>query len=107
VDIVLSLELPNTEVELIKEMSEAFQGNYIEIESNSIDGSWLVQFLIPLAVVLSPLISQIVQKVIENERVTIKYDGVEIQAPGKRNALEIYEKLVKIKEGCQEKDTEE
>lgn len=46
---------------------------------SNFDGNMLIQIVLPLATVLSPVFL----KYLENQKVTVKFDGIEISAPKK------------------------
>lgn len=63
------------------------------IKVDSLGSNDIIQILIPLVSITVPVFSQILQKYIDNQRVTIKYDGVEISAKSADQAMELLEKL--------------
>ena len=71
---------------------------------DSLGGNDIVQVLVPLASVLAPVISQIVQKYFDNNRITIKFDGVEISAMGYEKAMKL---LKEVSEQQHEKNNNE
>lgn len=94
---MLIVELKKEDEVLAKEISRNCEEVISYNEIVNFDGSALIQIVIPLATVLSPLII----KYIENQKVTIKFDGVEISAPKKEipNILKtINEQRLKIEE---------
>lgn len=52
----------------------------------------IIQILIPLVSITAPVFAQIWQKYSDNQRVTVKYDGVEISAKNAEQAMELLEK---------------
>ena len=62
-----------------------------------------IQILIPLVSITVPVFSQLLQKYMDNQRVTIKYDGVEISAKSAEQAMELLEKLKERKAEIAEK----
>ncbi|MCH5262151.1 MAG: hypothetical protein J1F42_04495 [Lachnospiraceae bacterium] len=63
------------------------------IKVDSLGSNDIIQILIPLVSITVPVFSQILQKYIDNQRVTIKYDGVEIAAKSADQAMELLKKL--------------
>lgn len=63
------------------------------IKVDSLGSNDIIQILIPLVSITVPVFSQLLQKYIDNQRVTIKYDGVEISAKSAEQAMELLEKL--------------
>ncbi|MBD5154240.1 MAG: hypothetical protein HDT15_03975 [Oscillibacter sp.] len=61
---------------------------------DSLDGNDFLQILVPLVSVMMPVISQILQKYFDDNRVTIKYDGVEISALGYDKAMNILKEVL-------------
>ena len=61
---------------------------------DSLDGNDFLQILVPLVSVMMPIISQILQKYFDDNRVTIKYDGVEISALGYDKAMNILKEVL-------------
>lgn len=61
---------------------------------DSLDGNDFLQILVPLVSVIMPIISQILQKYFDDNRVTIKYDGVEISALGYDKAMNILKEVL-------------
>lgn len=65
---------------------------------DSLDGNDFLQILVPLVSVMMPVVSQILQKYFDDNRVTIKYDGVEISALGYDKAMNILKEVLAQKE---------
>lgn len=61
---------------------------------DSLDGNDFIQLLVPLASIAMPVISQILQKYWDSNRVTIKYDGIEISALGYEKAMNILKEII-------------
>lgn len=61
---------------------------------DSLDGNDIIQILVPIAAVIMPVISQIFQKYFDDNRVTIKYDGIEISALGYDKAMKILKEVL-------------
>jgi len=62
-------------------------------EVDSFDGNDIMQVLVPLASILAPVASQIIQKYFDNNRITIKFDGVEISAMGYDKAMKLLKEV--------------
>lgn len=84
------------EEELVDEIKQCF-GNYEIVDKDSLDGNDIIQLLIPIISILAPSISQTVQKYFDDDRVTIKYNGIEITTMG-------YDKAVKLLNDILERD---
>ena len=69
----------------------------------SLGSNDIIQILIPLVSITVPVFSQLLQKYMDNQRVTIKYDGVEISAKSAEQAMELLEKLKERKAEIAEK----
>ena len=61
---------------------------------DSLGGDNIIQLLFPIAAVIMPVISQIFQKYFDDNRVTIKYDGVEISALGYDKAMKLLKEVL-------------
>ena len=73
------------------------------IKVDSLGSNDIIQILIPLVSITVPVFSQLLQKYMDNQRVTIKYDGVEISAKSAEQAMELLEKLKERKAEIAEK----
>lgn len=65
-----------------------------EIFVDSLDGNDIIQILVPLVSIVTPIVSQIIQKYFDDNRVTIKFDGVEISALGYEKAMKILKEVL-------------
>lgn len=65
---------------------------------DSLDGNDFIQLLVPLASIVMPVISQILQKYWDSNRVTIKYNGIEISALGYEKAMSILKEVLTQRE---------
>lgn len=99
---MLVFEIAYDELEIKEEMMSYFP-HEAENATNidCLDGSDIIQILVPLVSVVMPIISQILQKYWDNDRVTIKYDGIEISALGYEKAMKILEKVVAEREATE------
>lgn len=89
--------------EIKEEIESSFAHEIVRISDiDSLDGNDFMQILVPLASVIMPIISQIIQKYLDNDRVTIKYDGIEISALGYEKAMKILEKALSNKESSED-----
>lgn len=79
------------------EISSAFPESELQTV-DSLDGSDLIQVLVPLASVVMPVVSQILQKYWNDNRVTIKYDGIEISALGYEKAMRLLKEVLAQRE---------
>lgn len=75
------------------------------VSVDSLDGNDLIQILVPLAAVIMPVISQIVQKYFGNSCVTIKFDGIEISALGYEKAMKILKEVLAQRGAAKNNDT--
>ena len=101
---MLTFEFSAFDADLISEVKSLFKDDYTELEINSLDSSEVIQIIIPLAVVLAPAISEIVKKILDNERISIKHGAIEISARGNKNAMQIYKQIIEL---SKEADDEE
>jgi hypothetical protein len=76
---------------------ETLTGNEISL-IDSLDGHNIAQILIPLVSIVAPLISQTVQKFFNDNRVTIKYDDVEVSALGYDKAMKLLQAVLDQKQ---------
>jgi hypothetical protein len=65
---------------------------------DSISGDDIVQILVPLAAIIAPVTAQTIQKYFSDNRVTIKFDGVEVSALGYDKAMKILKEVLKAKD---------
>lgn len=65
---------------------------------DSFDGSDFIQVIIPLVSVIMPIASTVIQKYFDDNRVTIKFDGVEISALGYDKAMKILKEVIEQRE---------
>lgn len=63
-------------------------------EVDSLDGNDFTQIVIPLVSIVIPLVTQLIQKYINDNRVTIKFDGVEVSALGYEKAMNLLNKVL-------------
>lgn len=59
----------------------------------------------PLVSIIMPTVSQIQQKYFNDNRVTIKFDGVEISALGYEKAMKILKEMLEQKNNIQNENT--
>jgi hypothetical protein len=90
---VLVFEFSQTETELLDELKNSFQSAKIE-KVDSLGGGEITQLLIPLVSIVAPLVAATIQKYFNDNRVTIKYDNVEVSALGYDKAMKILEKVL-------------
>lgn len=96
--IVLEFTKDKNELSFIEEQIN----EYPEIEILEVDSLGLetvIQVVIPVMAILAPVISTILQKILDNKRVTIKYKDIEISAGS-------YEEAKKIMDDIMEKENE-
>ena len=70
--------------ERIKEYPEI---DVFEVDSLSLEP--IIQVVIPITAILAPVVSAIISKIIDNKRVTIKYNNIEITASSYEEAKKI------------------
>lgn len=87
---MITLEIKKEDEVLAKEICKNCEKIISYEDIVKFDGNTIIQIVIPLATVLSPIIL----KYIETSKVIIKFDGVEISAPKK----DIYNILKTINE---------
>lgn len=76
---------------------ESLTGNEIFL-IDSLDGNNIAQILIPLVSIVAPLVSQTIQKFFNDNRVTIKYDDVEVSALGYDKAMKLLQTVLEQKQ---------
>lgn len=59
----------------------------------------------PLVSIIMPTVSQIQQKYFNDNRVTVKFDGVEISALGYEKAMKILKEMLEQKNNIQNENT--
>lgn len=73
---MVTLELKKEDESLAKEIYAICKDISSYNEISSFDGTMIIQIVLPLATVLSPVFI----KYLENRKVTVKFDGIEISA---------------------------
>lgn len=81
-DMLITVEIDKNEVSLISEIESAFP-NADMFEVNSIDTNNIIQIIIPLAALIAPTVKDIVIKVLDSKKTTLKYRGTEISGDRK------------------------
>ena len=76
---MITLELNENDRLLAEEIYEKCKAVASYNLISNFDGNMLIQIILPLATVLSPVFL----KYLENQKVTVKFDGIEISAPKK------------------------
>jgi hypothetical protein len=89
-DYMITLEIKKCDEDLAKEIYNKCRANSSYNEMSGFDGNMLIQIVLPLATVLSPVLL----KYIENKKVTVKFDGIEITA-NKKDIPQILETIQK------------
>ena len=84
---MLSVEVVNGDNNLIREIID-IHPDFEVVEINSFGSDTIVQFIIPITAILAPVISPVLLKLLENDKVSIKMDGIEISG-GYRKVKEI------------------
>jgi hypothetical protein len=69
------------------------------IEVNSLNGNDLIQLIVPILTIVSPLVAPVVQQLLADNRVTLTVDGIKISGP--------YKKVMKLLNEIHEKRNEE
>jgi hypothetical protein len=84
--------------EVLQENHEALSGlktlpNAEVFQIDPLDGAAILQVAVPLVSIVAPLVAHTLQKYFEDNRVTIKYDGVEISAMGYEKAMKLFREV--------------
>lgn len=88
---MLIFEVLQEDSDLLSELTSLLDIENYEVDS--LDGNDIIQVLVPLASILAPVISQTIQKYFDNNRITIKFDGVEISAMGYEKAMKLLKEV--------------
>lgn len=99
---MLIVEVQQSDKDIIDDIVTSIPNEGV-IRVDSLGSNDIIQILIPLVSITVPVFSQLLQKYIDNQRVTIKYDGVEISAKSEEQAMELLEKLKERKDEIAEK----
>ncbi len=67
------------------------------VKVDSLCSNDIIQIMIPLVSITAPIFARIMEKYSDNERVTVKYDGVEISAKNAEQAMELLGKIMAYK----------
>lgn len=89
---MIIIEVQQSDKDIIDDIVTSFP-NAVVIKVDSLDSNDIIQILIPLVSITAPIFAQIWQKYSDNQRVTVKYDGVEISAKNAEQAMELLEKM--------------
>lgn len=100
---MIIIEVQQLDKDIIDDIVTSFPNDGI-IKVDSLGSNDIVQILIPLVSITAPIFAQIWQKYSDNQRVTIKYDGVEIFAKNAEQAMELLEKMKVYKDNKEKKD---
>lgn len=90
------IEVQQSDKAIIDEIVTSFPNNGV-IQVDSLSSNDIIQIMIPLVSITAPVFAQIWQKYVDNQRVTVKYDGVEISAKSAEQAMELLEKMASYK----------
>ncbi len=66
-----------------------------EVESLNLEP--IVQIIVPITAILAPVVTSIVSKIIENNKVTIKYKDITVSAGTYEEAMGIFKQITKQK----------
>ncbi len=99
---MLIVEVQQSDKDIIDDIITSVPNEGV-IKVDSLGSNDIIQILIPLVSITVPVFSQLLQKYMDNQRVTIKYDGVEISAKSAEQAMELLEKLKERKAEIAEK----
>lgn len=72
---------------------------------DSLDGNDFIEILVPLVSIMMPTISQILQKYFNDNRVVIKFDGIEISALGYEKAMKILKEVLEQRNNAKNENT--
>lgn len=89
---MIIIEVQQTDKDIINDIVTSFPNDGV-IKVDSLGSNDIIQILIPLVSITAPVFAQIWQKYSDNQRVTVKYDGVEISAKNAEQAMELLEKM--------------
>ena len=89
---MIIIEVQQSDKDIINDIATSFPNEGV-IKVDSLGSNDIIQILIPLASITAPIFAQIWQKYSDNQRVTVKYDGVEISAKNAEQAMELLEKI--------------
>lgn len=89
---MIIIEAQQSDKDIINDIVTSFSNEGV-IKVDSLGSNDIIQILIPLASITAPVFAQMWQKYIENQRVILKYDGVEISAKNAEQAMELLEKM--------------
>lgn len=96
--VILEFAKDKNELDFISEQLK----DYSEIEILEVDSLGLetiIQVIIPITAILAPVISAILQKILENKKVTIKCGDIEISADSYTKAKRILDDIMEKKNG--------
>ena len=92
---MLIFEILQNEKEIIEDISGMVKNSKQAIV-DSFDGQDIVQIIVPALSIVAPLVFQTIQKYFDNDKVTIKMNGIEISAMGYEKAMKLLEKAIEM-----------
>lgn len=64
---------------------------------SALDGNDVVQILIPLSYIIAPLVAKTVQEIFANNKISVKFDGIEIKSMGYKNAMKMLKEVYALR----------
>jgi len=86
-------EVDKSDTQLSHDIEQSV-GGYAEIVSiDSFSGGDVIQVVITISAIVAPVVSELVKKYYESNKVTIKYDNIEITALGVKKVLALLNEI--------------
>ena len=93
--VMLKFEIIENEMEIINDIKKSVKSDNQAVV-NSFDGTDIIQIIVPTLSIVAPLLFQTVQKYFDNDKVSIKLNGIEISAMGYEKAMKLLEKAIEL-----------
>ena len=101
---MLIFEILRNATEVKNDIIDSFPDNEV-LSVDSLDGNDFIEILVPLVSIIMPTVSQILQKYFNDNRVSIKFDGIEISALGHEKAMKILKEVLELKNNTQNENS--
>ena len=90
------IEINKNDEELANNILSNFNSLLINpeiVHVDSLDGSSIIQIIIPIVAIIAPTLSSIVKSIFENSKTSIKYNGIEVSTMGYEKALKLFREV--------------
>ena len=92
---MLIFEVLQNESAIVEDIKNSLKSNE-KVKINSFDGTDIIQIIVPTLSIVAPLLFQTVQKYFDNDKVSVKLNGIEVNAMGYEKAMKLLEKAIEL-----------